>query len=63
MPDRLGAGHWRMRAAEVRLEAERVAHPTAKRTLLAMAKSYEQLAVQAEAITNSKGSPARHNSN
>jgi hypothetical protein len=40
-----------------------VAHPTAKRTLLAMAKSYEKLAVQAEAITDTKGSPTRHNSN
>jgi len=28
-----------------------------------MAKSYEQLAIQAEAITNTKGSLTRHSSN
>ena len=63
MPDRLGAEHWRVRAAEVRLEAERVEHPTAKRTLLAMAQTYEELAAQAESIASTKGNVARHNSN
>jgi len=53
MPDRLGAEHWRMRAAEVRLEAERVSHPTAKKTLLSVAESYERLAEQAESIVKS----------
>ena len=62
MPDRLGAEHWRMRAAEVRMEAERVNHPTAKSILLAMAENYEQLAVQAAALTNAKGGSARSNS-
>ncbi len=59
MPDRLGAEHWHMRAAEVRLEAERVTHPTAKKTLLAMAKSYEQLASQAEEISTIKANQGR----
>lgn len=63
MPDRLGSEHWLMRAAEVRLEAERVEHPVAKRTLLAMAESYEKLAAQAEDIANTKTSAARRNSN
>ena len=48
-----------MRAAEVRLEAERVTHPTAKKTLLAMAKSYEQLASQAEEISTIKANQGR----
>jgi hypothetical protein len=53
MPDRLGAEHWRMRAAEVRLEAKKVSHPTAKKTLASMAKTYDQLTQQAEDIAKS----------
>jgi aromatic ring hydroxylase len=43
-----------MRAAEVRLEVEKVSHPRAKKTLLSMAKTYDQLAQQAESLAESK---------
>jgi hypothetical protein len=61
MPDKLGAEHWRLRAAEVRLEAETVLHPTAKRTLLAMAKTYDQLAAEAESLAANRQAPDNSN--
>jgi hypothetical protein len=41
--------YWRSRAKEIREQAEHVGDPVAKRTLLSIAKSYEQLARRAEA--------------
>jgi hypothetical protein len=43
------AGYWRSRAKEIREQAERIGDPVAKRTLLSIAKLYEQLARRAEA--------------
>jgi hypothetical protein len=50
MPAKLGTEYWRERAEEARAQAEQVADPTAKRTLLDIAENYEQLAAQAERL-------------
>jgi hypothetical protein len=47
---RLTADYWRERAAEARAQAAEMRDPVAKRTLLAIAENYEQLAAQAEVI-------------
>ena len=41
--------HWRQRAEEARRVADQLDDPIAKETMLAIAQSYEQLAVLAEA--------------
>jgi hypothetical protein len=50
MPAKLGAAYWRERAEESRAQAEQMRDPTAKRTLLAIAQNYDQLAEQAERV-------------
>ena len=39
--------HWRQRAQEARTEADKMADPDAKRTLLEIAEAFERLAVLA----------------
>ena len=48
MPDKVGADYWCERAEEARAQASEMRDPTAKRTLLAIAENYDQLAEQAE---------------
>jgi hypothetical protein len=57
MPDQMGAEYWRKRAEEARLMAATLKDKQAQRTMLDIAKNYDQLAMQAEAIAASK---ARH---
>jgi hypothetical protein len=47
---RLTADYWRARAEEARTQAGEMRDPTAKRTLLAIAENYGQLAGQAEVL-------------
>ena len=50
MPSPLGdPEYWRSRAEEARAQADQMRDPDAKRTLLNIAKNYDQLAEQAEA--------------
>jgi hypothetical protein len=53
MPDRLGTQYWHERAKQARAQASGIRDPDARRTLLAIAENYEQLAEQAEAIRKS----------
>jgi len=50
----IDAQRWRLRAAEVRAEAEQVKHPEAKQTLLEAAAACERIAAAAEAGQRSK---------
>ena len=45
---RFSAQYWRERAEEVRVQAEQMNDPTAKRTMLVIVEEYEQLAAHAE---------------
>ena len=40
--------HWRLRAAEARATAEKIADPESKRMMLEIANEYEKLAERAE---------------
>jgi len=57
MPERLGAEYWRERSEEARVQANQVRDPTARRTLLAIADNYDQLAEQAERIRKTREAP------
>ena len=50
VPTSLGADYWRERAEEARAQASDMKEPTAKRTLLEIARSYDRLAEQAEYV-------------
>jgi hypothetical protein len=49
MPDRFPASHWRERAEEARTLAEQMEDADARRTMLDIANSYDNLAARAEA--------------
>jgi F0F1-type ATP synthase membrane subunit b/b' len=57
MSVRLGADYWRERAEEARAQASQMIDPMARRTLLAVAENYEQLAEQAERIRKMDEAP------
>ena len=59
MPPRLGAGYWRERAEEARAQASEMRDPTAKRTLLEIARSYDRLAEQAEYVEKTRVPPRK----
>lgn len=46
--------HWRQRAEEARSVADQLDDPIAKETMLAIARSYEQMAILAEAKLESR---------
>lgn len=43
------AEHWRTRAREARIAAERIVDPRARQTMLEIARDYERMADRAEA--------------
>jgi|SoiMethySBSTD1v2_1073268.scaffolds.fasta_scaffold208833_4 hypothetical protein len=55
MPINLGSPeHWRRRAAEARQQAEEIRDDESRRAMLAVAKSYEQIAKRAEELRQTK---------
>ena len=55
MPINLGSPeHWRRRAAEARQQAEEIRDDESRRAMLAVAKSYEQIAERAEELRHTK---------
>jgi hypothetical protein len=59
VPPPLGADYWRERAEEARAQASEMQDPTAKRTLLEIARSYDRLAEQAEYVEKMRVSPKK----
>ena len=55
MPPTFGTPeHWRQRAAEARAMAENMTDPQAKRAMLRVADSYEEIAKRVEALAASR---------
>jgi len=55
MPINLGSPeHWRRLAAEARQQAEEIRDDESRRAMLAVAKSYEQIAKRAEELRQTK---------
>jgi hypothetical protein len=59
VPPSLGADHWRERAEEARAQASEMKDPTAKRTLLEIARSYDRLADQTAYVEKSRVPPKK----
>ncbi len=59
MPASLGPGYWRERAEEARAQASEMKDPTARRTLLEIARSYDRLAEQEDYVEKTRVPPRK----